>query len=53
MSLFSVGSRPTKTFQLNDSDGTDKVIVKDSRGFTVAEIDSLGNIKIKGAMKKR
>lgn len=53
MALFSSGFKPAKTVQLSDSSGTDKFIIKDSRGFTIAEIDSQGNLSIKGAMKKK
>ena len=52
MSIFSPGTRPTKVFQLSDSNGEDSVIIKNSKGFTVAEIDSKGNIKYKGRMIK-
>jgi len=53
MALFSGNKRPTKTIQLNDSDGTDKFTITNSRGFVVAEIDSQGNQKIKGSFQKR
>ena len=53
MTLFSSGHRPTKSVQLNDSSGTDKFTIKDSRGFPVIELFSNGNIKLKGNMVKR
>ena len=53
MALFSGSHRPTKTIQLSDSAGVDKLSIKNSKGFVVAEIDSLGNEKIKGEYKKR
>ena len=52
MTIMGSSFRPTKTFVLSDSDGVDGVIIKNSKGFTVAKIDSNGNIKYKGRMIK-
>lgn len=49
MTLFGTGNKPTKTIQLNDNKGTDKLIIQDSNGFEVASIDSKGNIRRKGS----
>jgi len=48
MTLFSSGNRPGKVITLNDMDGTDSLHIKNSAGFTVAKIDSQGNLKKKG-----
>ena len=52
MSRFSPGSVPTKVTTLNDSSGSDSLEVKDSDGFTVAKIDSKGNLKIRGKVTR-
>ena len=49
MALFNGGHRPTKTIQLNDTKGTDKLSIKNANGFEVASIDSKGNIRRKGS----
>ena len=41
-----------KTIQLNDSAGTDKLVIMDSDGFQVATIDSKGNLKLRGNVSK-
>lgn len=52
MSRFSTGSSPTKVTTLNDSSGSDSLEVKDSDGFTVAKIDSKGNLKLRGKVTR-
>lgn len=46
------GLSGTKTIQLNDAAGTDKLRVKDSDGFEVASIDSKGDLRLKGSVRK-
>ena len=41
-----------KVLQLSDAAGTDKLIIKDSDGFTVASIDSKGNLRMKGSVMR-
>lgn len=52
MSKFSPGSAPTKVQVLNDTAGTDGFEVKDADGFTVAKIDSKGNLKLRGKVTR-
>ena len=46
------GNRNLKNITLNDIDGTDKFTVRDDDGAPVLQVDSLGNLKIRGAVQK-
>ena len=41
-----------KTMNLNDAAGSDKFQIKDSDGFVLFEVDSLGNLKVRGTIGK-
>ena len=41
-----------KVVQLNDTGGADRLIVKDSDGFTVFSVDSKGNVRLKGLVTR-
>ena len=41
-----------KTIKLNDTAGTDNLLVKDADGFSVFKVDSKGNVKAKGTISK-
>ena len=46
------GMSGAKSIQLNDAAGTDKLIVKDSDGFTVFSVDSKGTMRLKGKVER-
>ena len=48
--MMSFGSR--KVITLNDKLGNDAFIVKDSDGFNVGKITSLGDIQVKGKLTR-
>ncbi len=41
-----------KVITLNDTAGVDKLVVKDSDGFTLLSVDSKGNLKVRGSVTK-
>ena len=41
-----------KTITLNDKLGNDSLTIKDSDGFNVAKLDSLGDLRLKGQVRR-
>lgn len=41
-----------KVITLNDKSGADSLIIKDADGFVVFQVDSQGNLKLKGQVKR-
>ena len=41
-----------KTIRLNDKSGVDALVVKDSDGFNVIRLTSLGDVRVKGQLRR-
>ena len=41
-----------KVITLNDTAGSDGLVIKDSDGFTVFKLDSKGNLKLRGQVTR-